>query len=138
LQIRGPRFDSGRRLQLIVASTTFTRRKSPENNTKPHRKVTVTRVDVMGCTWTQDFSFSSATIHAAFATPTRGWPHEHKYHERFDITVLRIFGTHNAIRIPRARACRPTACHNKWPGRTSTAALPRSCWTRRLQSCIEI
>ena len=40
----------------------------------------------MGCTWTQDFSFSSLTIHAAFATPTRGWPHEHKYHERFDLT----------------------------------------------------
>jgi len=57
--------------------------------------VTVTRVDVMGCTWTQDFSFSSATIHAAFATSMRGWPHEHKYHERFDITVLQIFGTHN-------------------------------------------
>jgi len=54
----------------------------------------MTRVDVMGCTWTQDFSFSSATIHAAFATPTRGWPHEHKYHERFNSTVLRIFGTH--------------------------------------------
>jgi len=44
----------------------------------------------------------------------------------------------HAIRIPRARACRPTACHNKWPGRTSTAALPSSFWRRRLQSYIEI
>jgi len=50
------------------------------------------RVDVMGCTWTQDFSFSSATIHAAFATATRDSQHEHEYHERFDFTVLRIFG----------------------------------------------
>ena len=84
LQIREPRFDSGRRLQLITlkinlmersqaprlsaASATLARRKPPEKAPKRHRKVTVTRVDVMGCTWTQDFSFSSATIHAAFAS----------------------------------------------------------------------
>jgi|GEM_PF-2956645 hypothetical protein len=28
-------------------------------------------------------------------SPCTGWQHEHKYHERFDLTVLRIFGTHN-------------------------------------------
>jgi len=58
----------------------------------------MTRVDVMGCTWTQDFSFSSATIHAAFATATRDSQHEHENHERFDLTVLWIFGTHRRIR----------------------------------------
>jgi len=57
----------------------------------------MTRVDVTGCTWTQDFSFSSATIHAAFATPTRGWQPEHRYHEGFDLTVLWIFGTHSVL-----------------------------------------
>ncbi len=57
----------------------------------------MTRVDVMGCTWTQDFSFSSATIHAAFATATRDSQHEHENHERFDLTVLRIFGAHRFL-----------------------------------------
>ena len=80
LQIRGPRFDSGRRLQLITLKIDLIERSQApvyllhlpplpaENTPKSHRKVTVTRVDVMGCTWTQDFSFSSATIHAVFAS----------------------------------------------------------------------
>jgi len=34
----------------------------------------------------QDFSFSSATIHAAFSTTPRGSQHEHKVHELFDLT----------------------------------------------------
>ena len=36
-----------------------------------------------------------AKIHASFATTTRDSQHEPKYHERFDLSVLRIFGTHS-------------------------------------------
>ena len=96
LQIRGPRFDSGRRLQtdyaLAAASATFACRKPPENAPKSHRKVTMTRVDVMCCTWTENIWFSSATSHAAFATRLRGSQHEHRYHEGFSLTVLWVFG----------------------------------------------
>jgi len=45
----------------------------------------MTRVDVIGCTWTRNFWFSSATIHAAFATTPRGSQHEHEYHDGFDL-----------------------------------------------------
>lgn len=47
-----------------------------------------------------NFWFLSATIHAAFATTTSDSQHEYNVHERFDLTVLRIFGTHrSAINI---------------------------------------
>jgi len=47
-----------------------------------------------GLSVSANYSFSSTTVHSAFATTTICSRHEHKIHERFDLTVLRIFGVH--------------------------------------------